>query len=63
MENNNSGKYSGFFRDAFSNLIDLFDAAVQAVAELSETTEDNPLATQVKKEIEIWSNLGMRSLP
>ncbi len=52
-------RISGFFRDAFSNLIDLFDAAVQAVAELSETPEDNPLANQVKKEIEIWSNLGL----
>lgn len=29
-------RVSGFFRDAFANLIRLFDAAVQAVAELDE---------------------------
>ncbi|HRQ83019.1 MAG TPA: cobaltochelatase subunit CobN, partial [Azospirillaceae bacterium] len=34
-------RVSGFFRDAFPNLIDLFDAAARAVAALDETEEVN----------------------
>ena len=37
-------RISGFFRDAFPNLIDLFDSAVRAVAALDETGEENPTA-------------------
>ena len=40
-------RVSGFFRDAFPGLIDLFDSAVQAVAALDEAPEDNPLAAKV----------------
>ena len=36
-------RISGFFRDAFPGLIDLFDSAVRAVARLDE--DDNPLRT------------------
>ena len=36
-------RISGFFRDAFPGLIDLFDSAVRAVARLDE--DDNPLYT------------------
>nr|WP_276583563.1 cobaltochelatase subunit CobN [Pseudomonas sp. RIT-PI-S] len=43
-------RVSGFFRDAFGNLIRLFDAAVQAVAELDEPAEMNPLAARVRAE-------------
>ncbi|MEB0076192.1 cobaltochelatase subunit CobN [Pseudomonas sp. CCI3.2] len=43
-------RVSGFFRDAFSNLIRLFDAAVQAVAALDEPDELNPLAAKVREE-------------
>ncbi|MGH8355509.1 MAG: cobaltochelatase subunit CobN, partial [Pseudomonas sp.] len=43
-------RVSGFFRDAFANLIRLFDAAVQAVAELDEPEELNPLAVRVREE-------------
>lgn len=43
-------RVSGFFRDAFANLIRLFDAAVQAVAELDEPEDMNPLAARVKLE-------------
>ncbi|MCT4983700.1 cobaltochelatase subunit CobN, partial [Pseudomonas aeruginosa] len=43
-------RVSGFFRDAFANLIRLFDAAVQAVAELDEAEELNPLAARVRLE-------------
>lgn len=37
-------RISGFFRDAFPNLIALFDKAVRAVAALPEDSEQNPLA-------------------
>lgn len=43
-------RVSGFFRDAFGNLIKLFDAAVQAVAALDEPDELNPLAAKVRSE-------------
>jgi cobaltochelatase CobN len=41
-------RISGFFRDAFPMLIDLFDSAVRAVAELDEPDDKNPLAARVK---------------
>ncbi|MHC8314542.1 cobaltochelatase subunit CobN [Pseudomonas sp. LB3P31] len=43
-------RVSGFFRDAFANLIRLFDAAVQAVAALEEPDDLNPLAAKVRAE-------------
>lgn len=43
-------RVSGFFRDAFGNLIKLFDAAVQAVAALDEPDDLNPLAAKVRNE-------------
>jgi cobaltochelatase CobN len=43
-------RVSGFFRDAFPGLIDLFDAATRAVAALEENTADNPLAARVRRE-------------
>ncbi len=43
-------RVSGFFRDAFPGLIDLFDSAVRAVAELDEPPADNPLADRVNSE-------------
>ncbi|UXJ51992.1 cobaltochelatase subunit CobN [Pseudomonas citronellolis] len=43
-------RISGFFRDAFANLIRLFDAAVQAVAALDEPEDMNPLAARVRAE-------------
>ncbi|OKH31617.1 cobaltochelatase subunit CobN [[Phormidium ambiguum] IAM M-71] len=52
-------RISGFFRDAFPNLIDLFDQAVIAVAALNESPEDNPLAAKVKQETEVWITAGL----
>ncbi|MEQ8961143.1 MAG: cobaltochelatase subunit CobN, partial [Coleofasciculus sp. C2-GNP5-27] len=52
-------RISGFFRDAFPNLIDLFYNAVVAVAALNESPEDNPLAAQVKQETEFWCQAGL----
>jgi len=43
-------RISGFFRDAFANLLRLFDAAVQAVAALDEPDALNPLAAKVRAE-------------
>jgi cobaltochelatase CobN len=43
-------RVSGFFRDAFANLIALFDRAVRAVAALDEPEEDNPLRAQVERD-------------
>jgi cobaltochelatase CobN len=40
-------RISGFFRDAFPGLIDLFDSAVRAVAALDEPEDINPLAASV----------------
>ena len=52
-------RISGFFRDAFPNLIDLFDAAVMAVSQLPESPEENPLAAQVKQEVAFWQSQGL----
>ena len=54
-------RISGFFRDAFPNLISLFDQAVNAVAALDEPTHQNPLAAQVKKDREYWQQQGLNS--
>jgi len=40
-------RVSGFFRDAFANLIDLVDSAARAVAALDESPDVNPLAAKV----------------
>jgi cobaltochelatase CobN len=53
-------RISGFFRDAFPNLIDLFDQAVRAVAALDELLKKIPLAAQVKQEQEHWETAGVR---
>ncbi len=52
-------RISGFFRDAFPNLIDLFDQAVVAVSQLEEPEEMNPLAAKVYKESEFWQKQGL----
>ncbi|MGD1943194.1 MAG: cobaltochelatase subunit CobN [Leptolyngbyaceae cyanobacterium] len=52
-------RISGFFRDAFPNLIDLFDQAVTAVSQLSESPDDNPLAAKVSSETEYWQAQGL----
>ncbi len=52
-------RISGFFRDSFPNLIDLFHNAVVAVASLDESPSDNPLAAQVKQETDSWLQVGL----
>lgn len=54
-------RISGFFRDAFPGLIDLFDSAVRAIAELDEDAETNPLAFRVAEEAKVLIASGMSS--
>jgi cobaltochelatase CobN len=54
-------RVSGFFRDAFANLIRLFDAAVQAVAALDEPDDLNPLAARVRDERQALLAQGLSS--
>lgn len=43
-------RISGFFRDAFPGLVDLFDSAARAVAALDEPADVNPLAARTRAE-------------
>jgi cobaltochelatase CobN len=52
-------RISGFFRDAFPNLIDLFDSAVRAVAALDEPAAMNPLAARAREEATELVSAGM----
>ncbi|MGM3307195.1 cobaltochelatase subunit CobN [Anabaena sp. WFMT] len=52
-------RISGFFRDAFPNLIDLFSQAVAAVAKLDEPGAENPLAVAVREDTDLWTTEGL----
>jgi cobaltochelatase CobN len=52
-------RISGFFRDAFPGLIDLFDSAVRAVAALDEPAASNPLAARVAADRRALAALGV----
>jgi cobaltochelatase CobN len=52
-------RISGFFRDAFPNLIELFDKAVALVSTLNESAEDNPIAASVIQEAQAWTETGL----
>jgi cobaltochelatase CobN len=52
-------RISGFFRDAFPNLIALFDQAVKAVSALDEPPDQNPLADTVRQETAQWTQEGL----
>ncbi len=52
-------RISGFFRDAFPDLISLFNAAIEKVAELDETDEQNPIKKRVLQEREQWIAKGL----
>jgi cobaltochelatase CobN len=53
-------RVSGFFRDAFPNVMHLFDAAVQAVAELDDEPADvNPIRERVLRERDAWIARGL----
>ncbi len=52
-------RISGFFRDAFFNIVALFDGAVQAVAELGEPANINPLRARVQSETRRAVEMGV----
>ncbi len=52
-------RISGFFRDAFPGLIDLFDSAVRAIAALDEPAETNPLAARVAADRQALEAVGI----
>ncbi|MFN3988469.1 MAG: cobaltochelatase subunit CobN [Rhodocyclaceae bacterium] len=55
-------RVSGFFRDAFSNLIHLFDAAVQKIAEIGEDDEAddiNPIRARIRAEAAALAEQGL----
>ena len=52
-------RISGFFRDAFPGLIDLFDSAARAVAALDEADDVNPAAVRVRDETAALVASGM----
>lgn len=52
-------RISGFFRDAFPDLISLFNAAVEKVAFLDESLNMNPIRERVIKENEEWLSKGI----
>ncbi|MFQ5959513.1 MAG: cobaltochelatase subunit CobN, partial [Alphaproteobacteria bacterium] len=52
-------RVSGFFRDAFANLIDLVDSAARAVAALDEPESDNPLAARVRADAQALMDAGV----
>ncbi|MGH7098884.1 MAG: cobaltochelatase subunit CobN [Stellaceae bacterium] len=52
-------RVSGFFRDAFPGLIDLFDSAARAVAALDEPAAVNPLAARVAADREALAAAGV----
>ncbi|MFW6316403.1 MAG: cobaltochelatase subunit CobN [Cyanobacteriota bacterium] len=52
-------RISGFFRDGFPNLLDLFNQVVEAVSNLEENGEQNPLANQAQKETIYWQEQGL----
>ncbi|MGH8780294.1 cobaltochelatase subunit CobN [Paraburkholderia sp.] len=52
-------RVSGFFRDAFANVMHLFDAAVQAIAELDEPPELNPIRARILADRDAGIALGL----
>jgi cobaltochelatase CobN len=52
-------RVSGFFRDAFAHVIDLFHQAVEAVSQLDESPADNPLRMSIKKDQIFWEQEGL----
>ncbi|MCS6959060.1 MAG: cobaltochelatase subunit CobN [Pseudanabaenaceae cyanobacterium SKYGB_i_bin29] len=52
-------RVSGFFRDAFPNLLELFDRVIKSITTLDEPEDVNPLAAKVKQEIAIWQQRGL----
>jgi len=52
-------RISGFFRDAFPDMISLFNAVVKRIALLEEATEDNPVRACFLEERKTWIEKGI----
>ena len=52
-------RISGFFRDAFPGVVQMFDAAVRAVAAQDEDAEDNPIRARVLRDAAKWVAQGI----
>jgi cobaltochelatase CobN len=52
-------RVSGFFRDSFPNILNLFNNITQAIANLPEPPEINPLAAKVQQETQFWQQQGL----
>ena len=52
-------RISGFFRDAFPDIISLFNAAIEKVATLDESDEQNPIKKRVVEERRLWEVQGL----
>ncbi len=52
-------RVSGFFRDAFPGLIDLFDSAARDIAALDEPADQNPLAANARDQASQFMQSGM----
>lgn len=52
-------RISGFFRDAFPDVISLFNAAVEKVAQLDEPFEQNPVRKRFLQEKQEWQAKGL----
>lgn len=55
-------RISGFFRDAFPDVISLFNAVVEKVASLDEPLEQNPVRKRFLREKEEWKQKGVDEL-
>ncbi len=54
-------RISGFFRDAFPDVINLFNAVVTRLANLDEPIEDNPIRKRFLEEQNQWQEQGLPS--
>ena len=52
-------RVSGFFRDSFPNILNLFNKITEAIASLPEPQEINPLAAKVQTETTYWQEQGL----
>ncbi|WP_212003700.1 cobaltochelatase subunit CobN [Chitinophaga sp. HK235] len=52
-------RISGFFRDAFPDMISLFNAVVAKIITLDESPEDNPIRARYLQEKNTWEQKGL----
>ncbi len=52
-------RISGFFRDAFPDVINLFNAVVQRIAQLDEPITENPIRKRHLEEQQHWMDQGL----